>query len=141
MGARGMGNRVRVARRGVVGLAAAGVLSLVVVGGAAAQDIAAAGNGGTSGAAADGGLVAIGDLNTGGSTGSDITVGDIGTPDVVVIDKKTGKPVVIPGSDPAVAIDAGDTASATTLDLGSAGGTGITDASGGDENFAFLSAE
>jgi len=42
----------------------------------AAGDTAAAGNGGTADASANGGAVAIGDINSGGNSGNTITVGD-----------------------------------------------------------------
>ncbi len=85
-----------------------------------AQDIetASAGNGGGAAASANGGAVSIGDVNTGGNVGSAIGVGDtVG----------------------AVAVDGGDMANSTNLNVSSNGGTAIADASGGDYNVAFVS--
>ncbi len=86
--------------------------------GAAAQDeIAAAGNGGTAECSANGGAVAIGDVNSGGNAGSAIGVGD---------------------SWGDVAVDGGANANATDISVAANGGTAICDASGGDDNDAFL---
>ena len=97
-----------------------------------AQDIAAAGNGGTSTANADGGAIVIGDLNTGGNSGGSITVGDV-EDGAIAIDGG--------GSDEGGEDEAGGGGVTTTTDLGISadGGTGISDASGGDDNFAFVS--
>jgi hypothetical protein len=84
-----------------------------------AQDIAAAGNGGTADASANGGAILTGDVNSGLNSGSAVVVGDVW--------------------DGAVAVDAGDVSSSTTLTLDADGGTAIADASGGDFNFAFVS--
>lgn len=84
-----------------------------------AQDIAAAGNGGTADASADGGAIVVDDVNSGLNSGSGVAVGDVW--------------------DGAVAVDAGDVSSSTTLTLDADGGTAIADASGGDFNFAFVS--
>ena len=84
-----------------------------------AQDTAAAGNGGTSDASANGGAIGIDDLNSGGNSGSSIAVGDV--------------------ADGALAIDGSDVSSSTSLSLSADGGTAISDASGGDGNFAFVS--
>lgn len=85
----------------------------------AAQDIAASGNGGTGDAAANGGAIAIGDINSGGNSGGAISAGDIG--------------------DGALAIDGGDVMGGLELSISADAGTAITDASGGDTNFAFVS--
>jgi len=106
--------------------------------GAAAQDTAAAGNGGTSDASASGGAVGIGDVNSGGNSANAVAIGDVGTADTVVYDKY-GKPVHVEGGDAAVAIDGGDSSNSTSLDISADGGTAISDASGGDNNFAFVS--
>jgi len=84
-----------------------------------AQDIAAAGNGGTATASADGGAVSLGDVNSGLNSGNAIAAGDVW--------------------DGSVAIDGGDVSSSTSIGISSDGGTAIADASGGDNNFAFVS--
>jgi hypothetical protein len=95
-----------------------GVGLVVATLGAAAQDeIAAAGNGGTAECSANGGAVAIGDVNSGGNSGNGIGVGD---------------------SWGDVAVDGGSAANATDLSVEADGGTAICDASGGDDNVAFL---
>ena len=81
-------------------------------------DVAAAGNGGTATASANGGAVSVGDVNSGGNVGSAIAVGD---------------------TKGAVAIDGGTVSSSTNLTISANGGTAIADASGGDNNFAFVS--
>jgi len=81
-------------------------------------DIASAGNGGVATSAANGGVVAIGDVNSGGNAGNAIGVGDTY------------------GS---VAVYGGDVANATQLSVSANGGTAISDASGGDYNLAFVS--
>jgi len=108
-----------------VGAAAAqdgGVIGLrdALIGGddVVAGDTAAAGNGGTAAASANGGAVAIGDVNSGGNAGNAVGVGDT-----------YGD----------VAVYGGDVSSSTTLDISADGGTAIADASGGDDNFAFVS--
>lgn len=95
------------------------VLCLVVSSlGALAQDeTAAAGNGGTADCSANGGAVAAGDTNSGANLGSAIGVGD---------------------SWGDVLVDGGAMANATDLGVAVDGGTGICDASGGEENDAFL---
>jgi hypothetical protein len=100
----------------------AGALTAVLgVRTAAAQwtDTASAGNGGVATAAGNGGAVAAGDINSGGNVGSAIAVGDTYGPDPDVyggdIFNETGM---------AVAVD---------------GGTGIADATGGNNNLAFVS--
>ena len=110
---------VRVVRRGLVGLAAAGLLSVALVGGTAAQHEddaeAYAGNGGVAVAAANGGAVAVDDVNSGGNSGNEIAVGDTG------------------GS---VAVDGGEVASETDVAISAEGGAAVADAEGGDENAA-----
>ena len=85
--------------------------------GAAAEEIAAAGNGGTADASANGGAVAVGDVNSGRNLGNVIGVGDTWG---------------------GVGVDGGAVANATTLDIAAEGGTAIADASGGDDNVAFV---
>ena len=83
-----------------------------------AGDTAAAGNGGTASASASGGAVAIEDINSGGNTGNAVAAGDT-----------YGD----------VAIDGGDVSATTDIGISADGGTAIADASGGDDNFAFVS--
>ncbi len=108
-----MDNRAKGTIAGAVGAVFAGV------GEAAAQDTAAAGNGGTATASANGGAVLIGDVNSGGNAGGAIGVGDT--------------------YDGSVDIFGGNVSSSTTLGISADGGTAIADASGGDNNFAFVS--
>lgn len=84
--------------------------------GAAAQHRAAAGNGGFSNANANGGAVAVGDIFSGDSGGSVIRVGNT-----------YGD----------VWVDGGATANSLDFGITAAGGTGIADSSGGDDNIAF----
>jgi len=86
--------------------------------GAVAGDTAAAGNGGTATASANGGAVAIEDINSGGNAGNAVGVGDTWG---------------------GVAVDGGDVSSSTDIGISADGGTAIADASGGDDNFAFVS--
>ena len=102
-----------------IGALAGAVTSLVGVTKAAAQDVASAGNGGTASASANGGAVAVGDVNSGGNAGSAIGVGDTWN-----------------GS---VGVDGGVNSNSTDLSISANGGTAIADASGGDDNFAFVS--
>jgi hypothetical protein len=78
--------------------------------------IASAGNGGVATASADGGVVLIGDINSGGNAGNAIGVGDTSW-----------------GS---VTVDGGDVANSTGITVTGDGGTGIADASGGNGNLA-----
>ena len=80
------------------------------------SDLAAAGNGGTASASANGGAVAIGDVNSGLNGGGTIGVGDV--------------------YDGSVAIDGGDVSASTTIGITADGGVAVADASGGDGNFA-----
>ena len=82
------------------------------------SDVASVGNGGSANASANGGAVAVGDVNSGGNVGSAIGVGD---------------------TYGGVAVDGGDMANSTNLNVTSNGGTAIADASGGDYNVAFVS--
>ena len=102
--------------KGVVAGAFAGLTGIVA---ASAQDeIASAGNGGTATSSANGGAVAVGDVNSGGNAGNAIGVGD---------------------TYGGVAVDGGAVANATTLTVSANGGNAISDASGGDYNIAFVS--
>jgi hypothetical protein len=94
-------------------------IGLVVstLGAAAQEEIAAAGNGGTAECSANGGAVAVGDVNSGGNAGNGIGVGD---------------------SWGDVSVGGGSIANATDLSVEANGGTSICDASGGDDNVAFL---
>jgi hypothetical protein len=85
-----------------------------------AQDVetAASGNGGGATASANGGAAALGDVNSGGNLGSAIGVGD------------THGDVLVGG---------GSIANATDIGVSTNGGTAIADASGGDNNVAFVS--
>ena len=112
-------SRGRSLRRGIAGLVGAAFLSLGLAAGAAAHDgsdTAAAGNGGTALAGAGGGLILVGDITSGENAGGAIGVGDV--------------------SGGAVGIDGGTVATGTAVDAGAAGGVGLADASGGDENLA-----
>lgn len=84
----------------------------------AGSEVASVGNGGSADASANGGAVAVGDINSGANSGTAIGVGD-----------------TIGG----VAVDGGDMANSTNLNVSSNGGTAIADASGGDYNVAFVS--
>jgi hypothetical protein len=81
--------------------------------------IASAGNGGVATASANGGVVSIADINSGGNAGNAIGVGDT-----------SGGPVFV---------DGGSIANLTDLSITANGGTAIADASGGDYNLAFVS--
>jgi len=106
-------------KKGILGTAAAGIVAGVQQASVAAQDTAAAGNGGTASADASGGAIGIGDVNSGGNTGDAIAVGDV--------------------ADGSVAVEGGDQSNSLSLTITSDGGTAISDASGGDGNFAFVS--
>jgi hypothetical protein len=84
--------------------------------GVAAQHRAAAGNGGVSMANANGGAVAIGDISAGENVGNIIRVGNTWGD---------------------VWVDGGATANSLDFGITAAGGTGIADSSGGDDNIAF----
>jgi hypothetical protein len=127
-----MENRIKGAVAGVAGVAGLAASRVATL----AQDTAAAGNGGTAAASANGGAVAIGDVNSGGNAGNAIGVGDTGGFELVC--DKYGKcyEVATGGS---VTIDGGDVSSSTSIGISADGGTAIADASGGDNNFAFVS--
>ncbi|MFN8593969.1 MAG: hypothetical protein U0031_21145 [Thermomicrobiales bacterium] len=82
-------------------------------------DTASAGNGGVATAAGNGGAVSAGNINSGGNVGSAIAVGDTMGPDPDVY--------------------GGDIANSTSMAVAVDGGTGIADATGGNNNLAFVS--
>ena len=118
--------------KGLVGIAVGAVASVAMQVRALAQDVASAGNGGTATASANGGAVSVGNVNSGGNTGNSIAVGDTGG----WVCDKWGK---CTGSDGSVAIDGGTVTSSTDISISANGGVAIADASGGDNNFAFVS--
>ena len=81
-------------------------------------DTASAGNGGVATSEANGGVVSIADVNSGGNAGNAIGIGDT-----------WGE----------VGVYGGDVANLTTIGVTANGGTAISDASGGDYNLAFVS--
>ena len=85
---------------------------------AAQGDIATAGSGGYATASGNGGVVVVGDINSGGNAGNAVAVGDTY------------------GS---VWVDGGDVSNSTTVGISADGGTAIADASGGNYNRAFVS--
>ena len=103
------------------GIFAGAVAAVVGAKSAMAQiiDTASAGNGGVATAAGNGGAVSAGNINSGGNVGSAIAVGDTNGPDPDVY--------------------GGDIANATAMDVAVDGGTGIADATGGNNNLAFVS--
>ncbi len=105
------------------GIFAGAVTAVLGVRTAAAQftDIASAGNGGVATASANGGAVSAGDINSGGNVGNAIGVGD----------------TVAYGTDPDVY--GGDILNQTGLAIEVDGGTAIADATGGNNNLAFVS--
>jgi hypothetical protein len=104
------------------GVFAGAVTAVLGVRTAAAQftDTASAGNGGVATAAANGGAVSAGDINSGGNVCNAIGVGN-----------------TYGYEDPAVY--GGDCLNTTALGITVDGGTAIADASGGDYNLAFVS--
>jgi hypothetical protein len=83
------------------------------------DDIASAGNGGVATASGNGGAVSAGDINSGGNVGSAIAVGNTYGPDPDVY--------------------GGDILNQTGLAVAVDGGTAIADATGGNNNLAFVS--
>jgi hypothetical protein len=120
-------------KKGALGALVGGTFATTSARVDAQEEIAAAGNGGTAEASANGGAVAVGDVNSGGNTGNTIGIGDTGG-DLVC--DKWGK--CWPGEGGSVAVDGGAVANSTSLDIDADGGTAIADASGGDYNVAFL---
>jgi hypothetical protein len=86
--------------------------------------MASAGNGGRANSSADGGIVVIGKINSGGNRGNTISVGDIGGG--AYGECSTGP----------VSIDGGTVDNSTNIDIDAGGGTAIGDASGGSGNLA-----
>ena len=103
----------------IAGAVAAVVGAKTVLADEAGTDIASAGNGGVASAAGNGGAAGLGNINSGGNVGSAIAVGDTYGPDPDVY--------------------GGDIANDTWLDVAVDGGTGIADATGGNNNLAFVS--
>ena len=104
------------------GVFAGAVAAIVGIKTAAAQefiDTASAGNGGVATASGNGGAVAAGDINSGGNVGSAIAIGDTVGPDPDVY--------------------GGDILNQTGLAVEVDGGTAIADATGGNNNLAFVS--
>ena len=97
---------------GVLGAALTGIGARRL---AAQNDTSTAGSGGYATASANGGVVVIGDVDSGGNVGNVISVGNTGGP---------------------VWVDGGDVSNSTTIDITSGGGTAIADASGGSGNVA-----
>ena len=95
-------------------------------GGGLAGRMASAGNGGRANASADGGIVVIGKINSGGNRGNTINVGSIGG----------GHGECSAGP---IFIDGGDVDNSTNIDIDAGGGTAIGDASGGSGNLAAAS--
>jgi hypothetical protein len=103
------------------GVFAGAVTAVLGVRAATAQvtDTASAGNGGVATAAGNGGAVSAADINSGGNVGSAIAVGNSY------------------GDDPDVY--GGDILNQTGLAMEVDGGTAIADATGGNNNLAFVS--
>jgi len=123
-------------KKGVLGALVGGTFLAGTDGVSAQEEIAAAGNGGTADASANGGAVAVGDVNSGGNTGNVIGIGDTGVGELVC--DKWGKCYHEGGGGGSVAVDGGAVANSTTLEIDANGGVAIADASGGDYNVAFL---
>ena len=83
------------------------------------DDIASAGNGGVADAAGNGGAASLGDINSGGNVGNAIAIGDTFGPDPAVY--------------------GGDILNDTAIGVEVDGGTAIADATGGNNNLAFVS--
>jgi len=110
----------RVSAKYATGVLAAAAAVMVGTGTTLAQtDTASAGNGGIAGTAANGGAASTGDINSGGNVGNAIGVGNT------------------MGLDPQV--NGGDVLNSTSLDVTTDGGTAIADATGGNNNLAFVS--
>ena len=97
-------------------------------GGGLAGRMASAGNGGRANASADGGIVVIGKINSGGNRGNTINVGSIGG----------GHGECSAGP---IFIDGGDVDNSTNINIDAGGGTAIGDASGGSGNLAAVSGD
>src|SRR5687767_14732567 len=90
------------------------------------SELASAGNGGLSDASADGGAIAVEDVNSGGNAGSAIGVGDSWGGGYDACGNAVG----------GVFIDGGEVINETIISVSADGGTAIADASGGDGNIA-----
>jgi hypothetical protein len=103
------------------GVFAGAVTAVLGVRAASAQitDTASAGNGGVATAAGNGGAVSAADINSGGNVGSAIAIGDTVGPDPDVY--------------------GGDILNETGMAVAVDGGTAIADATGGNNNLAFVS--
>ena len=91
-----------------------------------ASELASAGNGGLSNASADGGAIAVENVNSGGNVGSAIAVGDTWGGGYDACGNAVG----------GVFIDGGEVTNETIISVSADGGTAIADASGGDGNIA-----
>jgi hypothetical protein len=91
-----------------------------------AAEVASAGNGGLSDASANGGAIAVENVNSGGNVGSAIAVGDTWGGGYDSCGNAVG----------GVSIDGGEVINETTITVSADGGTAIADASGGDGNIA-----
>jgi hypothetical protein len=91
-----------------------------------ASELASAGNGGVSDASANGGAIAVENVNSGGNVGSAIAVGDTWGGGYDACGNAVG----------GVFIDGGEVINETIISVSADGGTAIADASGGDGNFA-----
>jgi LPXTG-motif cell wall-anchored protein len=91
-----------------------------------ASELASAGNGGLSDASADGGAIAVENVNSGGNVGSAIAVGDTWGGGYDACGNAVG----------GVFIDGGEVINETIISVSADGGTAIADASGGDGNVA-----
>lgn len=98
------------------------------------QDTAAVGNGGGADAAANGGAISLGDINSGANAGSAIAVGD--TAGGMICDD-WGK--CVPAGDGFVDVNGGSAANTTGIALATDGGTAIANVAGGNNNVAFVS--
>jgi hypothetical protein len=103
------------------GIFAGAVTAVLGIRTAAAQftDTVGAGNGGVATASGSGGAVSAADVNSGGNAGSAIAVGNTNGPDPDV--------------------NGGDILNQTGLAVQVDGGTAIADATGGNNNLAFVS--
>ena len=90
------------------------------------SELASAGNGGRADAGANGGAIAVEDVNSGGNVGSAIAVGDTWGTGYDSCGNAVG----------GVYIDGGEVINETIVSVSADGGTAIADASGGDGNIA-----
>lgn len=118
-------------RRGVVGLRN----ELLGIDSGPVGGVLSVGNGGTGRATADGGIVIIDSIDTGGNTGNTINVGGAAGSGGGGGEgyKPSGNPC-LPSN---LSIDGGDVAYSSEFDISADGGTAIADGSGGGTNFGF----